>query len=119
MAFDAELLLRAAAAGNLTATGQTSYFDTRPQAEPMAVEVVVPSVSGTTPTLDIVIEESDDGSTVKEKHTIPQINAAGVYHIAFRSRRAKARANMTLGGTTPNFGATVIGIVPAGRHKDR
>ncbi len=117
MTMDANLKLRAASAGNLTATEGAAV------GVKMGVDLVaqtymvhVPSVSGTTPTLDVKIQESDDNSTWRDLGVFPQINAAGQYYITLKSNAPYRRYHATVGGTTPNFGATEIAPVPAGRH---
>lgn len=69
------------------------------------VEVVVGAVSGTNPTLDIVINESDDaGANVYQVYQFPRITATGTY----RSPPLPLTGNriqyvQTVGGTTPSF----------------
>lgn len=115
--FDNNLLLRAASAGNLSADELT------PTGVDVGVDLVeteycvsVPSVSGTTPTLDVKIQESDDDSTYRDFLAFPRINAAGVYYVKGKSNARYRRYAADVGGTTPNFGATEIGIVPGGRY---
>jgi hypothetical protein len=69
------------------------------------VNVPVTAVSGTTPTLDIGIEESDDGGTNWFRvYDFPRITATGMY----RSPKLPLTGNrvryvQTVGGTTPSF----------------
>ena len=69
------------------------------------VSVPVTVVSGTTPTLDIDIEESDDtGVNWYKVYSFPRITATGIYRspkIAFNGNRV--RYAQTVGGTTPSF----------------
>lgn len=69
------------------------------------VNVPVTVVSGTTPTLDFSIEESDDGGTNWFRvYDFPRITAVGMY----RSPKLPLTGNrvryvQTIGGTTPSF----------------
>ena len=69
------------------------------------VNVPVTVVSGTNPTLDITIEESDDtGTNWYKVYDFPRITATGIYrspHIPFFGNRI--RYVQTVGGTTPSF----------------
>lgn len=81
--------------GTLTPTAGTAY------------EVMIPvtAVSGTNPTLDVVVQESDDGGTNWfDVFHFPRITATGVY----RSPKMMLLGNrvryvQTVGGTTPSF----------------
>jgi len=69
------------------------------------VNIPVTAVTGTTPTLDIAIEESDDsGTNWYRVYEFPRITAIGMY----RSPLLKMRGNriryvQTVGGTSPSF----------------
>jgi hypothetical protein len=69
------------------------------------VNIPVTGVSGTSPTLDFDIEESDDTSTNWVKvYSFPRITATGIYRspkLPFNGNRI--RYAQTLGGTGPNF----------------
>ncbi|HBF40443.1 MAG TPA: hypothetical protein DDW19_01280 [Anaerolineaceae bacterium] len=85
--------------------------------EPRTVMVHVPTApTGTSPTLDVKIQESDDNATWRDYAAFPQINAAGQYFLSTKSNAPYRRAISTLGGTTPNFGKVLIAFVPAGRY---
>ena len=107
---DANLMLRAAAAGALDGNETGSWFDLgATQKGPLSVLIMVPSAGGTTPTLDIEIQESTDGSTLDGDQTqVPQITAAGVYRTAKVYKR-HIRFVATTGGSSPDFGAVEIG----------
>jgi len=82
----------------------------------MKVRLYVPSQSGTTPTLDVKIQESDSagsGFTDVPGGAFAQIGAAtGTYEIHIHWTKRYLRAYITLGGTTPNYGITTIGLTP-------
>lgn len=69
------------------------------------VNIPVTAVTGTTPTLDVSIEESDDSGTSWFKvYDFPRITATGVYRspvIPLTGNRV--RYVQTVGGTTPSF----------------
>lgn len=69
------------------------------------VNIPVTVVSGTLPTLDVTIEESDDSGTNWYKvYDFPRITATGIYrspNIPFFGNRV--RYVQTVGGTTPSF----------------
>ena len=87
---------------------------------PMFYHVDVPAVSGTTPTMLVELQGSEtEGGTYTTFATFESITAAGHYIkqaiTEFRWRRAK----ITLGGTTPNFGAAMVYPEPAGRYNEK
>ena len=115
--FDLNCMLRAAAAGALSATEATpTGVDLGVDLVPSTICVFVPSVSGTTPTLAVTIQESDDNSTWRTLGSFESITAAGQYFITLKSNARYRRYTATLGGTTPNFGTTLIGPVAGGRY---
>jgi hypothetical protein len=69
------------------------------------VNIPVTSVTGTNPTLDITVEESDDsGVNWYKVYDFPRITVAGIYRspmIPFIGNRI--RYVQTVGGTTPSF----------------
>lgn len=85
---------------------------------PLTYQVDIPSVTGTTPTLDVVIEGSNTSSTTgfQTVAVFPQINAPDQYMLEAICKYRWRRAKCTLGGTTPNFGNAVISASPAGRY---
>lgn len=69
------------------------------------VNIPVTVVSGTSPTLDVSIEESDDtGTNWYKVYDFPRITATGIYrspHLPFFGNRV--RYVQTVGGATPSF----------------
>ena len=69
------------------------------------VNIPVTVVSGTSPTLDVTVQESDDtGTNWFDVYTFPRITATGIY----RSPKLPLTGNrvryvQTVGGTTPSF----------------
>jgi hypothetical protein len=92
------------ASAALTTTTTTSAF-TPTFGTSHIVSVPVTAVSGTTPTLDISVEESDDaGTNWRTVYQFPRITATGIY----RSPKLPLSGNrvryvQTVAGTTPSF----------------
>lgn len=72
----------------------------------------VTGVSGTSPTSDVKVQDSDDGTTYHDLVAFPRITAAGVFHRTFETPRPYVRLVNTIGGTNPVFtvGAVEIGV---------
>lgn len=70
-----------------------------------SVNIPVTVVSGTSPTLTVRIEESDDtGTNWYEVYTFPTITATGIYRSPIiRMRGNRIRYVQTVTGTTPSF----------------
>jgi hypothetical protein len=86
-------------------TSTTTAAITPAQGISYQVNIPVTAVSGTTPTLDVSIEESDDSGTNWFKvYDFPRITATGIYRsptITLMGNRV--RYVQTVGGTTPSF----------------
>lgn len=70
-----------------------------------SVNIPVTAVTGTTPTLDVVVQESDDnGTNWHDIYHFPRITATGNYRSpALTMRGTRLRYVQTLSGTTPSF----------------
>ncbi len=79
--------------------------------------LVTGAVSGTTPTLDVKIQHSSDGSTWADVTgaTFTQVTTANRQLISFISTREFVRGYYTTGGTTPSF-TTSLTFLGARRH---
>lgn len=79
----------------LTPSAGTSY----------SVVIPVTVVSGTTPTLDVMVQESDDsGTNWFDVFQFPRITATGIYRSPpLRLRGNRVRYVQTVTGTTPSF----------------
>lgn len=86
-------------------------------AEGVPVEVVVSAVSGTSPTLNVTIQESDDDSTYTDLVKFPQITAVGRHMRLVQSAKRYLRADYVVGGTTPSF--TITAGIVSGFHPDQ
>ncbi|MGH2692326.1 MAG: hypothetical protein ACRDHM_07450 [Actinomycetota bacterium] len=88
-----------------TATGQSAAIDTQ-QAEELDLLVDVTAVSGTTPTLDLSVEWSDNGTdwfAAEPADTLTQITATKKTTKTFDVKAANYRIVWMVGGTTPSF----------------
>jgi hypothetical protein len=92
----------------LTSTTTTSAF-TPTFGTCYSVNIPVTAVSGTTPTLDVSVEESDDSGTNWIKvYDFPRITAAGMYRSPImRLTGNRVRYVQTVGGTSPSFTRSV------------
>jgi hypothetical protein len=111
MAYDAENMFRNTGTDlTTTLTGTGFLIDGTPLAG-LYVRVSVPQATGTTPTLDITIQESDTlGSGYTTVTTFDQITAAGVFWRRFASKKKYARGVFTVAGTTPILGKVQAGF---------
>ena len=75
-----------------------------------SAKIVVPSVSGTTPTATFKILSSDDDATYVEIARSEAVNAVGEYVIGFTTQRKYVRMDIALTGTLPNFGVVEAGV---------
>lgn len=99
------LTLAASAARTATASGATVEV-----ADKGVVRLLLATtaVSGTTPTLDVVIQTSHDGTTWRAAHTFTQVTAIGQQRASFTVDRF-VRATWTVDGATPSFTFSISG----------
>ncbi len=92
------------ASAALTTTTTTAAF-TPTFGTSYSVSIPVTAVSGTTPTLDVAIEESDDsGGNWFKVYDFPRITGTGIYRSPLiRIVGNRVRYVQTVGGTTPSF----------------
>lgn len=115
--FDENAILHDARSTPITATGNGTGVDMGVDQVAMTYAAHFTAVTGTTPTLDIKIQESDDNSTWRDFLAFPQMTAAGVQYVTGKSNARYRRVARTAGGTTPSF-TGLIAVVPAGRDKN-
>jgi hypothetical protein len=112
---DANLVLRAASAGNLTADATLTDVDLSPMASPLYLHINVPEVSSGD-TLDVTADFEDVSNNTLQQTTIPQITAAGHYVIPLFCDHPSLTdlsviLNVTLDSTAAgSFGAVVVYI---------
>jgi hypothetical protein len=92
------------ASAALTTTTTTAAF-TPTFGTGYSVSIPVTAVTGTTPTLDVAIEESDDSGTNWFKvYDFPRITGSGMYRSPLiRMVGNRVRYVQTVGGTSPSF----------------
>jgi hypothetical protein len=113
---DASYMLRASTEGALDANEQSAsgvHVGPGP-IQGMKVGVYCPAAGGSSPTLDVKMQECDDNSTWVDVPggAVPQIDAAGYYELHFHWTGRYLRYHATVGGSTPDFGAVTIGLTP-------
>jgi hypothetical protein len=116
MAFDDDLMLRPSTEGSLTTTGTCEGLEiNETPADGVTAKISVPARAADTE-LVVKIQAADTDSDASYE-TIAQsepIDAVGVYGVRFATQRKYVRPLCEVAGTTPDFGATEIGIVPHG-----
>lgn len=92
--------------GSETSTGTTSGLDNGAStADGAAAYLQVTAASGTTPTLDVKVQHSSDGSTYADLITFTQVTAANAYERVAVTGTVNRylRVEFTIGGTSPDF----------------
>jgi len=101
-----DALLELKASGAITASGNGSAVLAGPALRGKLKAVIhITAVSGTSPTIDFKLQESDDQSTWADiaNSKFDQINAVGVYQQEFSTQKKYVRLAWTVGGTSPSF----------------
>ena len=98
------------ASGAKTASGQTSALTGYGVVNTMRLQLAATAVSGTTPTLTVVVEDTLDGGTNwNQVGTFTQVTATGAQVINISQPFSDTiRVRWTIGGTTPSFTFSVI-----------
>lgn len=95
-----------------TATGNTGVIGALAGA--CGAHIVVSSVTGTTPTLDVVLQESHDGGTTfVDIYHCERLTAAGTLTVPPVQTSGKRRWVWNISGTTPSFTFAIIPYVGA------
>lgn len=90
-----------------TASGQSTSFNAE-DADVIEATLSITTVSGTTPTLDLKLQTSMDGTTWDDVGAFPQKTAAGTHTRVFSPVGNFCRWVWTIGGTaTPTFNFSV------------
>lgn len=97
-------LIADVASSAITTTTTTAAF-TPTSGSSYQIVIPVTVVSGTTPTMVVAIEESDDtGTNWYNRYTFPTISATGIYRSPILKLRGnRVRYVQTIAGTTPSF----------------
>jgi len=93
------------ASAALTSTSTSGTFTPNAGALSQEFNIIVTAVSGTNPTLDFTVQESDDGGTnFYDVYQLPRITAAGQYRTPLIPLTGnRVRYVRTVGGTSPSF----------------
>jgi hypothetical protein len=105
MAWDA---LMTYAETNVSATKNSSTIDLVATSMQLHGRLDVTAITGTTPTLTVKFQDSDDGSAWADLVQLPQITAVtSDLKFALRTKKRYLRYVMTIGGTTPSVSMTL------------
>lgn len=109
------------ASAAITTTTTTAAITPKSAGGVAEINCIVTAVSGTSPTLDLSIDESDDGGTNWFRvYDFPRITATGAYRsppLFLVGNRV--RYVQTIGGTSPSFTRSVNRIVQGGTDTTR
>jgi hypothetical protein len=110
-----EVLRCQAVTADTNGTAVDVHSHGRPQEILFLVDSATPT--GTTPTMIVKIEHSDDNSTWEAAEdsdgdaiTIPSFNTAGLREVNYPVRKRYVRPVYDVGGTTPSFTMCVLAI---------
>lgn len=98
-----------------TATVAGDWFDVG-DAHTLRLLLDVTAASGTTPTFDVTVQTRKDASDASPRSvgTFTQKTTTGTERKAFCGFDRQARVNVTIGGTTPSFTASITGEMVGG-----
>lgn len=115
--FDENYLLLDEATLTANKTGSTFKVHWSTEVPQVFALSVTGTISGTSPTLDVKIQGSDDDSNWTDIKSFPQVTTSAVKkYIRILTPYKYIRAVATKGGTTPSYGLVQCGIVPAGEY---
>lgn len=102
MAFDSNAVLKASSTETASANG-TGLQVNGTAVRGMTAIMNVTAASGTTPTLDVVVQHSDDNSTFTDLATFDQVSDEGISQVRFATDKQYIRTASTIAGTSPSF----------------
>lgn len=92
-----------------TATGNSGVLPNYGAANTLRCQLDVTAASGTTPTLNVIVEDTLDGTTFNTVGTFAQKTAAGREVINITAPFSdRLRVTWTIAGTTPSFTFSVV-----------
>ncbi len=105
-----ELFGAAARTSSANGSGVDLQDTTHPGGRAMKAVLDCGAASGTTPTLDVKMQESDDNSSFADISgaTFAQLTAAGLKELHFQAKKRYVRAVATVAGTSPSFTFAVL-----------
>ena len=97
------------ASGALTSSSTSATITPASGALSQEFNIIVTAVSGTNPTLDFTVQESDDGgNNFYDVYQLPRITAAGQYRTPLIPLTGnRVRYVRTIGGTSPSFNSSI------------
>ena len=102
-------LLTIAPSAARTVTGSAAALPGSGGLATLRAQLDVTAASGTTPTLDVVLEDTIDGTNYNTIATFTQLTAAGRLVVNVTTPFSDTlRARWTIGGTTPSFTFSVL-----------
>ena len=105
----ANLIVNDIASGALTSSSTSSSITPAASSLSQEFNIIVTAVSGTNPTLDFTVQESDDsGTNFYDVYQLPRITATGQYRTPLiRLTGNRIRYVRTIGGTSPSFTSSI------------
>jgi hypothetical protein len=105
----ANLIVNDIASGALTSTSTSATITPAASSLSQEFNIIVTAVSGTNPTLDFTVQESDDsGTNFYDVYQLPRITAAGQYRTPLIPLTGnRVRYVRTIGGTSPSFTSSI------------
>jgi hypothetical protein len=103
LAYDVNSVLQASVTKTATFTGAGFDLKTGTPRRGLKARLLVGTVSGTLPTLDVTVQESADNTTFNNLVTFDQKTAAGEDWETVETTKRYIRHVATIGGTTPSF----------------
>lgn len=105
----ANLIVNDISSGTLTSSSTSASITPASSSLSQEFNIIVTAVSGTNPTLDFTVQESDDsGTNFYDVYQLPRITAAGQYRTPLIPLTGnRIRYVRTIGGTSPSFNSSV------------
>jgi hypothetical protein len=105
----ANLIVNDIASGTLTSSSTSATITPASSSLSQEFNIIVTAVSGTNPTLDFTVQESDDsGTNFYDVYQLPRITATGQYRTPLIPLTGnRIRYVRTLGGTSPSFNSSI------------
>lgn len=103
MAYDANAVLKASATETSSTNGTGLDTGNGTGINGMKARLLITAASGTSPTMTVNLQHSDDDSTYTTFASFTQATTTGEQFITAETNKRYIRAASTIGGTTPSF----------------
>ena len=103
MAYDANTILKASATETSSTNGDALDTKTGTPVNGMKARLLITAASGTTPTMTVNLQHSDDDSSYTTFASFAQATTTGVQYVMCETPKRYVRASSTIGGTSPSF----------------